>query len=103
MTAFFLSLALIFVAEFGDKTQLVSLAFATRYKPSIVLGGIAVAALSAYLVSVAVGQAAGNLVPRVFLDWAVGLTFIIFGVLTMRGGGLDDEHNPREHKFGPFI
>ena len=35
--AFFLSFGVIFVAELGDKSQLMALAFATRYKTGPVL------------------------------------------------------------------
>jgi Ca2+/H+ antiporter, TMEM165/GDT1 family len=39
MTAFWVSLFVVLVAEMGDKTQLVALAFATRYKATTVLPG----------------------------------------------------------------
>ena len=40
MHAFWLSLAVIFVAELGDKSQLMALAFATRYRTLPVLIGM---------------------------------------------------------------
>ena len=43
LAAFLVSFAVIFVAELGDKSQLMALAFATRYKPATVLIGITVA------------------------------------------------------------
>ena len=49
MSAFFLSLALIFVAELGDKSQLVALWFATRHKWWLVLAGVTVATLIVHL------------------------------------------------------
>ena len=55
MAAFFLSLAVIFVAELGDKSQLMALAFATRYRPLPVLVGISIATALVHLVSVLVG------------------------------------------------
>ena len=45
MSAFLLSTALIFVAELGDKSQLVALWFATRYRWWVVLSGVTVATL----------------------------------------------------------
>jgi Ca2+/H+ antiporter, TMEM165/GDT1 family len=52
MTAFWIALSLVFIAELGDKTQLVALAFATKYKPMTVLAGVFIATLRVHLVSV---------------------------------------------------
>ncbi|HEX2361699.1 MAG TPA: TMEM165/GDT1 family protein [Jiangellaceae bacterium] len=41
--AFWLSCGVVFVAELGDKSQLIALTFATRYRPVLVMTGIAVA------------------------------------------------------------
>ena len=43
LTGFLVSFGVIFVAELGDKSQLMALAFATRYKPVPVLIGITIA------------------------------------------------------------
>ena len=40
MRTFWLSLGLVFLAELGDKTQLVALLLATRFKTGVVLAGI---------------------------------------------------------------
>jgi putative Ca2+/H+ antiporter (TMEM165/GDT1 family) len=103
MAAFLISMALVFAAEFGDKTQLVALAFATRYRATIVLAGITVAALLAHLFSTAVGQVAGNLIPQTTINVIAGLAFIGFGVWTMRGESDESEEELKEHKWGPFI
>ena len=55
MEAFLLSLGLIFVAEMGDKTQLVALTLATRFRAGVVLLGVFVATLLVHLFSVAIG------------------------------------------------
>ena len=46
-----LSFAVIFVAELGDKSQLMALTFATRFKPVPVLIGIVVGVVAARFVS----------------------------------------------------
>ena len=51
--------ASVFVAELGDKTQLMAMAFATKYKASRVLLGVAIGALTVNLISVLVGRAVG--------------------------------------------
>ena len=52
MSAFLLSFGVIFVAELGDKSQLMALAFATRYPALPVLIGIAIATAIVHAVSV---------------------------------------------------
>jgi putative Ca2+/H+ antiporter (TMEM165/GDT1 family) len=52
-----LSFAVIFVAELGDKSQLMALTFATRFKPWPVLIGITVATALVHLVA---GSASGS-------------------------------------------
>ena len=102
MAAFWISLALVFAAEFGDKTQLVALALATRYRPLVVLGGITVATLIIHALSVFVGRAAGAFIPANIASIAAGLAFIGFGVWTLRGDSCDDD-DVKHHQFGPFV
>src|SRR3954471_15088257 len=63
MVAFWQSLFFIALAEMGDKSQLVALAFATRFSPRLVLTGIFVATLLVHLMSVAIGEALGFMLP----------------------------------------
>ncbi|MBA3543872.1 MAG: TMEM165/GDT1 family protein [Chthoniobacterales bacterium] len=58
MSAFWIALFFVLVAEMGDKTQLVALAFATRYKTSTVMAGVFGAALVVHLFSVVLGEMA---------------------------------------------
>ena len=61
--AFLLSFIVIFVAELGDKSQLMALAFATRYKPLPVLIGISIATAVVHLISVVIGAVIGASLP----------------------------------------
>ena len=104
MSAFVLSAALIFVAELGDKSQLVALWFATRHKWWLVLAGVTVATLVVHLGSVAIGRAFDELLPERGLLFAVGLSFFFFALWSIRGDKIDEEHGPaRKGKaFGAF-
>jgi putative Ca2+/H+ antiporter (TMEM165/GDT1 family) len=55
MYAFLLSTAVIFVAELGDKSQLMAMTFAVRYRARDVIIGITVATAVVHLASVAIG------------------------------------------------
>ena len=53
MEAFWISFGLIFVAELGDKSQLMAMAFATRYRALTILAAITTATALVHLLSVA--------------------------------------------------
>ena len=69
MEAFWLSVFLIFVAEMGDKTQLVALTLATRFNAWVVLAGVFVATLLVHAFSVLFGGAAHRQTAAAGLDW----------------------------------
>lgn len=102
MTAFWIALSLVFIAEMGDKTQLVALAFATRFRAGVVLAGVFAATLVIHLGSVAIGEVAGQALPRFWIDLLAGIAFIGFGLWTLRGDELDDEEKAAG-RFGPFL
>jgi Ca2+/H+ antiporter, TMEM165/GDT1 family len=104
MSAFMLSTALIFVAELGDKSQLVALWFATRYRWWIVLAGVTVATLVVHLASVAIGRALDDVMPQAVLRTLVGLSFLGFAWWSVRGDTIDDDDRieRRVPLFGAF-
>ena len=100
--AFLVATILITLAELGDKTQLLALVLATRYKVGQVLIGIFVATLLVHLMSTLVGQVIGNFIPRAVLSWVAGVLFVGFGVWTLRGDSVDEDDAP-EPRFGPVL
>jgi putative Ca2+/H+ antiporter (TMEM165/GDT1 family) len=103
MLAFWQSLFLIALAEMGDKTQLVALAFATRFSARLVLAAIMAATLLVHLFSVAIGEALGLIIDPFWLTIAAGLAFIGFGLWTLRGDTLDTDDASKSRRFGPFL
>lgn len=103
MTAFWIALFFVLVAEMGDKTQLVALAFATRYRTSTVMGGVFAATLLVHLFSVFLGEAAGLALPIFWINLLAGLAFIGFGLWTLRGDRFDDEEKSDGNRFGPLM
>lgn len=104
MSAFFLSTALIFVAELGDKSQLVALWFATRHRWWLVLAGVSAATLVVHLGSVAIGRTFDELLPESALLVIVGLSFFFFAAWSVRGDSLDEDSGPERRipLFGAF-
>ena len=91
VSAFLLSTIVIFVAELGDKSQLVALWFATRYRWWTVLAGVTAATLVVHLGSVAAGRALDGFVPEAVLRVVVGLSFLGFAWWSIRGDSLDED------------
>ena len=100
---FVLSLLLVFAAEMGDKTQLVALAFATRYATQTVLLGVFAATLLVHMLSVGLGEVLGLAVPVFWVQTLSGLAFIVFGLWTLRGDTLEDEERQTEQRLGPLM
>jgi putative Ca2+/H+ antiporter (TMEM165/GDT1 family) len=90
MSAFLISTGIIFVAELGDKSQLVALYLATRYRWWLVLAGVSLATLIVHLGSVIIGRAFAEILPEGVLLVVVGLSFFAFAAWSIRGDHLDD-------------
>ena len=102
MEAFSLSFAMIFIAELGDKSQLLALTLATCFSTRIVLLGIFCSTLAVLVLSTAAGTLVGGLLP---LDWVLflaGISFIVYGFWTLRGDPLDEEDDSCKPTIHPF-
>lgn len=100
MTAFLTSLVFVVLAEMGDKTQLLAMAFATRYKWQTVMWGVFVATVFNHLFAVVVGNYLTHFIPMSYIQIAAAVSFIIFGLWTIRGDELDGED--KALKRSPF-
>ena len=85
------SFFLIAIAEMGDKTQLVALSFATKYKPTKVLLGIFIGTLVVHLFSVIIGERVSALIPLNYLKILIGLSFVGFGIWTLKGDSCNEK------------
>ncbi len=102
MLSFFQSFFLIALAEMGDKTQLVALSFATKYKPAKVLLGIFIGTLVVHLFSVIIGEKVSAYIPAYYLKIIIGLSFVGFGIWTLRGDTCDEKERNR-YKLGQTL
>jgi putative Ca2+/H+ antiporter (TMEM165/GDT1 family) len=93
--ALFLSFAIIFVAELGDKSQLMALAFAARFKALPILIGITVATALVHLFSVLVGAVVGVALPTKAISLVAGVAFLAFAAWTVRGDKLDEDESSK--------
>ena len=98
MDAFLIAFGLIFLAELGDKTQLLAIALAARYDGKRVLAGVFLGTFAINLVSVAAGELIGSLVPDHWISIAAGIAFLGFGAWILFD---DDEDEEEEEKRTP--
>lgn len=98
LAALAVSFGVIFVAELGDKSQLMALTFATRYKALPVLCGITVATAVVHALSVAVGYGLGTSVPTGAIALVAAIAFLVFGLWTLRGDRLTEEERAKAQR-----
>jgi putative Ca2+/H+ antiporter (TMEM165/GDT1 family) len=98
--SFLVSFGVVFLAELGDKSQLMALAFATRYPARPVLIGITVATAVVHLGSVLLGVAVGAALPTRAISILAAIAFVGFGLWTLRGDTLTSEDEARASRRG---
>ena len=81
MEAFLVSLGVVAISEIGDKTQLLALVLAARFKrPLVIIAGIFVATVFNHAAAGLVGGWVASAVDPASLRWALGLIFIAMGI-----------------------
>jgi putative Ca2+/H+ antiporter (TMEM165/GDT1 family) len=104
MEAFLVSTGVIAAGEIGDKTQLLALLLAARFRrPVPIVLGILVATLANHLLAGAVGTWITQLIGPHLMRWLVGLSFIGMAVWVMIPDKVDeDEAAIATTRFGAF-
>ncbi|WP_308283202.1 TMEM165/GDT1 family protein [Pseudonocardia nigra] len=100
LVAFAVSFGVVFVAELGDKSQLMALAFATRYRALPVLVGITLATAVVHLLSVVIGHGLGAALPTGWISLVAAVAFAGFGAWTLRGDRLTAEERAKAERAG---
>ena len=96
------SFVMVALAEMGDRTQLIALSLAARYRrPWTVMLGILVATLANHTLAASAGVWVAGMIPAAALGWIVGLGFIAFGVWALFPDAADE---PGEREgWGPLV
>jgi Ca2+/H+ antiporter, TMEM165/GDT1 family len=100
MYAFALSFGVILVAELGDKSQLMALAFASRYRAWTVLLAVSLATLLVHAGSVLLGSAFAVALPTAAIQVVAGLAFFGFAAWTLHGDKLGEGDESRARRTG---
>jgi putative Ca2+/H+ antiporter (TMEM165/GDT1 family) len=94
------ALLFVVVAEMGDKTQLLAMAMASKYKVRQVMLGVLVATICNHALAVALGSYLSSVIPMDLVKLVAGIAFLVFGLWTLRGDKLDGDEGKKQ-KFGP--
>jgi putative Ca2+/H+ antiporter (TMEM165/GDT1 family) len=104
MEAFAASTGVVCLAEIGDKTQLLALVLATRFRaPAPIVAGILVATLANHALAALAGVAVAEWLQSPALRWALGLSFVAMGLWTLEPDRLDADEAPAKPRYGPFL
>ena len=103
MEALLTSTGLVAVAEIGDKTQLLAIVLATRFRrPLPIIAGILLATLANHALAAFAGQVAAAFFEGQWFRLAVAASFIAMGLWTLVPDKLDEDEQPRA-RGGAFL
>ena len=103
MEAFFVSSGIVALAEMGDKTQLLALVLAARFrKPLPIILGILVATLLNHAGAGAIGSGVTQLIGGDWLRWILGLSFLLMAGWILIPDKIDEEDAKVATRFGIF-
>jgi putative Ca2+/H+ antiporter (TMEM165/GDT1 family) len=99
--AYLISAGLVALAEIGDRTQILSILLAARYrKPLPILAGVLAATVANHLAAAALGSFAGGFLHGPLMKWVIGGSFIVFAGWTLVPETLGEEDAPKEVGHG---
>lgn len=103
MDAFLTSTAIVALAEMGDKTQLLAILLASRFrKPVPIILGILGATLANHFLAALAGQQIASLLDSLTFRYAVAAGFIAMAIWTLFPDRMDDDQTSPV-RFGAFL
>ncbi|MDF2490322.1 MAG: rane protein [Pseudomonas sp.] len=96
--------AVVALAEIGDKTQLLALILAARFrKPWPIIAGIVAATLANHAAAGAVGAWVSGFFSATVLHWILAASFAATALWTLIPDKMDDDESSSARRFGPFV
>ncbi|MEQ4256921.1 TMEM165/GDT1 family protein [Pseudomonas syringae] len=104
LESFLVPTAVVALAEIGDKTQLLALVLAARFrKPWPIIAGIVAATLANHAAAGAVGAWFSSYLSDAVLHWILAASFTATALWTLVPDKMDDDEASTARKFGPFM
>ena len=104
LESFAVSTGIVALAEIGDKTQLLALVLAARFRrPWPIIWGIVIATLANHFAAGAVGHWVAGLFSQTTLSWILAASFAAVAIWTLIPDKLDDDEESKLKRYGPFV
>lgn len=104
LEALLTSTAVVALAEIGDKTQLLAIVLATRFKkPWPIVAGIFVATIANHFLAALVGEQAAAFLDGLWFRYLVAASFIVMAAWTLIPDKFDEDEEAKPSRFGPFL
>ncbi|RIV84776.1 UPF0016 domain-containing protein [Aurantiacibacter xanthus] len=104
MEAFLTSTAVVALAEIGDKTMLLAIVLAARFRqPWPIVFGILFATLANHALAALVGMSVASLLEGEWFRYAVGAGFVAMALWTLVPDKFDDDDAPKPSRHGAFL
>lgn len=104
LESLFVPTLIVALAEIGDKTQLLALLLAARFrKPWPIIWGIIAATLANHFAAGAVGSWVAGFFSPATLGWILAASFAAVALWTLVPDKLDDDEASGLKKYGPFL
>ncbi len=103
MEAFLISTGVVALGEMGDKTQLLAMLLAAKFRrPAPIVAGILVATLANHAVAGAVGGWVAQALGPTWLHWVIGLGFLAMAAWMLVPDKVEDDAAAGHQRFGVF-
>jgi putative Ca2+/H+ antiporter (TMEM165/GDT1 family) len=104
LESLFVPTFIVALAEIGDKTQLLALLLAARFrKPWPIISGIVVATLANHFLAGAMGNWVAGFFSPATLSWVLAASFVAVALWTLIPDKLDDDESSSFKRYGPFL
>ena len=104
LESLFVPTLIVALAEIGDKTQLLALLLAARFRrPWPIIWGMVAATLANHLVAGAVGNWVAGLLSPSMLSWILAASFLAVALWSLIPDKLDDDETSNLKRYGPFL
>lgn len=93
-----IAFSLVFISELGDKTQLLVLSFSSKSKAWLILTGVALGSFLSHGSAIMFGSMLGNInneFLQIILKLVTYISFILFGIITLKSNNKDDKKNKK--------
>src|SRR3990167_9020813 len=104
LESLFVPTFIVALAEIGDKTQLLALLLAARFrKPWPIISGIVVATLANHFLAGAMGNWVAGFFSPATLSWVLAASFVAVALWTLIPDKLDDDESSSFKRYGPVL